>query len=111
MLIGPRLLDPRTALKPAKCVQTGAGIAFIDFAMVHIRAAPGDGVDDSATSPAELGRSSAGRDGDVIDLLTVDQKVVGSRAGSVNLNCLTVGETAVGDNLRTRHCGRHFEGA
>src|SRR3984957_18025253 len=118
MLIGQCLLDARTALIPAKCVQTRAGIAFVDFTVVDIRAAFGDRVDDSATSPTELGRSSAGQDGDVaerignngleglsgdgdvIDLLTVDQKVVDSREGSVYLNCLTVGERGVGDNRR-----------
>src|SRR5271156_4560540 len=113
MLIGPCLPNPRAALEAAECVQTGASIAFKDFTVVDIRAAPGDGVDDSAAGPAELGRRSAGQhgdvaerignkgleglsgDGDVIDLLTVDQIVVGSRARSVDLDLLTVAETAV----------------
>src|ERR1700729_1196056 len=104
MLVRACLRYPRPTLKSAECVQTRAAIAFVDFTMVHVRAALGDGVDDSAASPAELGRSSAGQHGDVaerirnngleglsgdvdvVDLLAVDQIVVGSRAGSVDLN-------------------------
>ncbi len=115
MLIKPCLLDCAATVRSShRGIQTRAGIALIDFTVVQVCAALGHRVDDSTASPSKLGRGSTGQhgdvaerignngleglsgDGDVIDLLAVEEEVVGSRAGSVDLKCLTVAETAVG---------------